>query len=285
MQPVDADLDLAITLARSAARAIIAVKSTARATSTQKADDSPVTAADLAADAIIRAGLASTGDVVVTEESWGDQPLPATGRVWIVDPLDGTSDFVAGRDDYVVQIALVVDGTPRLGVVVQPETGTLWWGRVNGEGVAHHCECIDVDGAHVRSLSAKTLLPARPRVCVSVSHPSVVVDAIAADLGVDTLGIGSVGLKIGAIVDGRADAYLTGSRHIKVWDTAAPWAVCVAAGGVMTSLSGRPLRYDGPIVHDDGVAALAPAALSWRPRLDEALLRFKTRASGSTSST
>jgi len=269
------DLALAIDLARRAAVAVLAVKSSARSTSRQKADDSPVTEADLAADAVIRAGLEPTGDVVVTEESWGEKPLPAAGRVWIVDPIDGTSDFVAGRDDYVVQIALVVDGTVRLGVLLQPETGILWWGVV-GDGVGHaRCERVDHNGAHALQLSSAAPLPARPRVCVSVSHPSAVIDAITGELGADAIGVGSVGLKIGAIVDGRAEAYLTGSRRIKVWDTAAPLAVCVAAGGTMTSLTGKALRYDGPIAHDDGVAAFAPAALPWRPRVDEAVARFK----------
>lgn len=277
---LSADLALAIDLARRAALAILAVKSSARSSPQQKADDSPVTEADLAADAVIRAGLERGGDVVATEESWGDRPLPARGRVWIVDPIDGTSDFVAGRDDYVVQIALVVDGVVRLGVLLQPETGILWWGIVgDGEGLSQ-CERVDASGTHSLQLSSAAPLPARPRVCVSVSHPSAVVDAITGDLGADVVGIGSVGLKIGAIVDGRADAYLTGSRRIKVWDTAAPLAVCVAAGGTMTGLTGKALRYDGPIAHDDGVAAFAPAALPWRPRVDEAVARFKALRAG-----
>ena len=87
--------------------------------------------------------------------------------------------------------------------------------------------------------------------------------------------MGSVGLTIGAIVDGRADLYVSGSRRIKVWDTAAPAAVLAAAGGTMTSLSGLPLRYDGAVRHDDGVAAFSPAALAIRPAVDDAVQRFR----------
>jgi 3'(2'), 5'-bisphosphate nucleotidase len=104
-----------------------------------------------------------------------------------------------------------------------------------------------------------------------------VVDFIGDVLGADVVGVGSVGLKIGAIVDGRADLYVSGSRRIKVWDTAAPAAVVAAAGGSMTGLSGAPLRYDGDVRHDDGVAAFSPAALAIRPAIDDAVRRFRDR--------
>jgi len=267
-----ADLERATRLARAAAAAIVDVTGSARQDPSIKADDSPVTAADLAADRIIRAGLQDTGDVVVTEESWGDRPLPRTGRVWIVDPLDGTSDFVAGRSDYVVQIALVEDGVPRVGVLCHPPGGTVWRGVVDD---TPRCERLDGDRVTTLQLSVTTPLPPRPRVCVSVSHPSAVVDFIGDVLGADVVGVGSVGLKIGAIVDGRADLYVSGSRRIKVWDTAAPAAVLAAAGGTMTGLSGSPLRYDDAIRHDDGVAAFSPAALAIRPAINDAVRRFR----------
>lgn len=268
----EADLERATRLARAAAAAIVDVASSARRDPSLKADGSPVTAADLAADRVIRAGLEETGDIVVTEETWVDRPLPVRGRVWIVDPLDGTSDFVAGRADYVVQVALVADGIPRVGVLCHPPTGTIWRGVV--DGAASVCERLDGTTTTLQ-LSATTPLPARPRVCVSVSHPSAVVDFIGDVLGADVVGVGSVGLKIGAIVDGRADLYVSGSRRIKVWDTAAPAAVLAAAGGTMTSLAGTPLRYDGDVRHDDGVAAFSPAALAIRPAINDAVRRFR----------
>ena len=271
-----ADLARATRLACAAATAIVEVTEEARRVPSQKADHSPVTAADLAADRVIRAGLADTGDVVVTEETWDDRPLPATGRVWIVDPLDGTSDFVAGRDDYVVQVALIEDGVARVGGLCHPPTGTVWRGI--SDGAASMCERIDDTRTTALRLLPTTPLPQRPRVCVSMSHPSAVVDFIGGVLGADVLGVGSVGLKIGAIVDGRADLYVSGSRRIKVWDTAAPAAVLAAAGGTMTSLSGTPLRYDGAIRHDDGVAAFSPAALAIRPAVDDAVRHFRDRS-------
>ena len=239
----DAELDLATDLARTAAAAILEVKNSARATSQEKADHSPVTAADLAADRTIRAGLARFDDAVVTEETFTTGLLPARGRVWIVDPLDGTRDFVAGSADYVVQIALVVDGVPRLGVVCQPETGRLWRGVVDGDDT--RCERIDVD-AHVHryarattktTTKTTTTTTTRLRLAVSVSHPSPFTD----------------------------------SHHIKVWDTAAPAALMLAAGGSFTSLSSSPLRYDRDVAHDDGAAAFGANGGQWRALLRQAL--------------
>lgn len=266
-----ADLALATTLARDAARAILDVKTEARATSQTKSDQSPVTLADLTADRLLRAGLAYTGDVVVTEESWTDTVMPREGRVWIIDPIDGTEDFVAGRADYVVQIGLVVDGVPVLGVLCQPETGLVWRGVV-GDG---YCERLDGDVVTRVSLPAQGRLDHPPRIAVSVSHPSAVVDFVVGELRGVVVPMGSVGLKIAAIVDGRADAYVTASRRIKVWDTCAPAAVLLAAGGLATTLSQRALRYDGDVVHDDGMCAWgAPARASLLPGLQDALRRF-----------
>ncbi len=263
------DLERATRVAQAAAATIRALTPRARASTTRKSDESPVTAADLAADAMIRAELEPTGDAMVTEETWGGRRLPSSGRVWIVDPLDGTSDFVAGRDDYVVQIALVVDGCPRVGVLCHPPTGTIWRGVVDGE--ASVCERIEGTSVMRLHLVASALSPLPPRVCVSVSHPSPIVGVITDAIGATVLPMGSVGLKVGAIVDGRADLYVSGSTGIKAWDTAAPSAVLVAAGGVMTSLHGRPLRYDGDVRHDDGVMAMAPSAMHLRPAISDAI--------------
>jgi 3'(2'), 5'-bisphosphate nucleotidase len=266
---LDADLLVATRIAGAAAAAILEVRAEARATSTTKADDSPVTAADLAADRAVRAGLGGTGDVVVTEESWGERALPATGRVWIVDPLDGTADFVRGSDDYAVHVALVVDGVPRVGVVHQPASGRVWRGVV--DGAASFAETIEADG-RVRRLTVATTCGPRPRLAVSVSHPSPVTARILA--AIDGVGVprGSVGLKAALLVQGAVDVYVSNSRRIKVWDSAAPAALVVAAGGVAETSAGQPLRYDGGLAHEEGLALWTPAArATWAARVHEAL--------------
>jgi 3'(2'), 5'-bisphosphate nucleotidase len=260
----EADLVLATSCATAAARAILDVRTRARTRHDTKADASPVTEADLAADRLIRALLAVTGDVIVTEEAWTQAKVPSHGRVWIVDPLDGTRDFVAGSPDYVVQVALVVDGVPRVGVVCQPETMRTWRGVV--DGLRSRCERIDADGTvHRRVLHVDDGVPPAPRLVVSVSHPSAGIEALATQLHATVMPRGSVGLKIGALVDGEADLYATDSKHIKVWDTAAPAAILAAAGGAMTAMSGTQLRYDSDLVHNEGVLAMTPAAARrWR---------------------
>ena len=267
------DLQLATSLARAAAAAILDVKSVARGRSQLKADLSPVTVADLAADRVLRDGLASTGDIVVTEESWTEAILPPAGRVWIIDPLDGTEDFVAGRADYVVQVALIIDGRPHLGVVCQPETGRLWRGVV-GDGFA---ERFDDDVVTRLVMPAAGVLQGPPRIAASISHPSALVDFVVGELGGVVVPVGSVGLKIGLLLDGGADAYVTASKRIKVWDTGAPAAVLLAAGGVVTTLSQRELRYDGAVLHDDGFCAWGvPAKTTLQPLLERALRLFRT---------
>ncbi len=269
-----ADLTLATTLGRKAAEAIFEVRHSARSSPSQKGDHSPVTAADLAADAVLRHGLCATGDVVVTEESWTQVSMPTRGRVWVVDPLDGTEDFLRGRADYVVQVALVIDGKLRLGIVVQPETRIVWRGLV--DDVLRLCERIEPDGATTAlSLSSLGRLPGAPRIAASVSHPSAFVDFVVNEVGGVLVPRGSVGLKAAMVLEGQADAYVTASRRIKVWDTAAPAALIMAGGGVASDLSGRPLTYDRHVAHDDGVCLWSePARAALQGRLQAAIARY-----------
>jgi 3'(2'), 5'-bisphosphate nucleotidase len=272
------DVELATRVAREAAVVIRHIRDEARQSSRAKADESPVTLADLAADRVVRDGLASTGDAVVTEETWSGEPMPDRGRVWVIDPIDGTEDFVRGTADYVVQVALVVDGTPRVGVVLQPETGLVWRGVVDGD--RSRCERIDVDGTTTSlSLATSGALAGAPRIAASVSHPSSFVAFVVGELGGVVIPRGSVGLKAALIVEGAADAYVTASRRIKVWDTAAPAALVLAAGGVVSGLGQRPLVYDGAVGHDDGVCMWSvPARQALRAPLADVIARFASTA-------
>ena len=250
-------------LVREAGRAILEVKVEALATPTEKAGgQGPVTAADLAADRVVRAGLARLfpDDVVITEETWTTgTDIAHADRVWFVDPLDGTADFLAGRPDYAVQVGLCVRGTPVLGFIYQPETETLWRGIVAPD--ERRCERVDADGTITRlNVDRTAKLSAPPRVAVSASHPTALAEFVVKELGGIAIPRGSVGIKVGMIVDGLADMYVSNSRYIKVWDTAGPSAVLVAAHGEMASLLGQPLAYDGSAAHIGGVRAWTPAA-------------------------
>lgn len=256
------ELATATRLAKQAAAEILRVRQRARSSAHEKADDQgPVTEADLAADAMIAAGLraAFPKDRIVTEETWKvAEAIGSAGRIWFVDPLDGTQDFIAGTADYAVMIGLVVDGKAVVGVVSQPETG-ITWRAVNQEPSL--CERVEPDGTQVPlSVAGAKVSEKGPRATISRSHPSRMVTFLAEHLGISTVVKGSVGLKIALIIDGGAEMYLSASTRIKVWDTAAPQALIEAAGGELEGLRGEEIRYDGAAAHASGVRAWTPAA-------------------------
>src|SRR5918911_4998101 len=133
--PFDRELEIAAELARRAGDEALAARREGRLQTGEKAGGEVVTAADLRADEIIREGLraAFPGDALWTEETPG-RPESARGRMWVVDPLDGTGDFVSGGDAFSVSIGLAVDGVPTLGAVYNPVRRQLVAGAV-GEGV------------------------------------------------------------------------------------------------------------------------------------------------------
>jgi 3'(2'), 5'-bisphosphate nucleotidase len=270
---LEPELALASGLAKKAGDAILAMRADAIASSSLKSDETLVTAADLTADVVIRAGLAATGDTIVSEETWKDGDIGKLPRAWFVDPLDGTEDFVTKSREYVVQIGLCVHGVPALGVVYQPETGLLWRGVV----ADRRCERVEADGALPRTVAGRAL-PAKPRIAISVSHPSAVVDFVMQEFGGVSVWRGSAGLKVALIVDDEADAYVTASRRIKLWDTCAPAAVLLAAGGMVTTLAGAPLCYEGPAAHTGGVCMWTPVAHDFlSSRVNETVRRFRGR--------
>jgi 3'(2'), 5'-bisphosphate nucleotidase len=198
-----------------------------------------VTEADHAAEAYIVAGLRrATPDIpVVAEEEIAAGHSPATaGRMWVVDPLDGTKEFCALRDDFAVNIGLVRDGAAVLGVVGAPALGELYGGIV---GV----------GAWKRTAAGERRITARPvpetglDVIASRAHAND--ERLAAYLAGrkvnSVLNVGSA-LKFCRVAEGAADLYPRFGRTME-WDTAAPQAVLEAAGGCVLTATGDPLRY------------------------------------------
>jgi 3'(2'), 5'-bisphosphate nucleotidase len=208
-----------------------------------KSDDSPVTEADRAAEAIICAALARLWPEIpiVAEEqmSRGHAVDLNGGLFFLVDPLDGTKEFIAGRLDYTVNIALIELGVPRLGVVYAPARRAIYFGSPKGAQLA---EVTDSGAlANIRPISAR-LRPARLTVICSLSHPSDEADVYTQLLGdCDKVLIGS-SLKFCLLAVGEADLYPRFGRTMQ-WDTAAGQAVLVASGGSVRDLSGRMLAY------------------------------------------
>ncbi len=228
--------------------------------SRDKADASPVTEADEAAERILAAAVRALEPeaLIVGEEaaSAGHLPPPAR-RFWLIDPLDGTRDFLAGRDGYTVNLALVVDGVPVFGLVLHPPTARLWGGAA-GEGAWR----LDAGGrARIRTRP----LPPAPALIVSHSHLDERTRAWAeAVTGASRTSAGS-SLKFCLLAEGAADAYPRFGPTME-WDTAAADAVLRAAGGVTHGEDGALLRYGKPGYRNGPFLALAdPSAASRLP--------------------
>lgn len=234
-------LELAARLALEAGAAIMAVRR-AGVTVARKQDRTPVTEADHAAEALIVAGLRAATPaipVIAEEEIAAGRVERAGARFWLVDPLDGTREFAAGRDEFAVCIGLVEDGRPVLGAVALPATGELFLGLV-GEGAWKQ------DGTGRRRIAARRA-PAEG-LTVFASRHLADDPRLARYLGGQTVArlvnAGSA-LKFCRVAEGAADLYPRFGRTME-WDTAAPQAVVEAAGGSVHTADGAPLRYGKP---------------------------------------
>jgi 3'(2'), 5'-bisphosphate nucleotidase len=209
-----------------------------------KQDGSPVTEADLAADRIIGDGLSQLAPDVPTlsEERSELASPPFLGSFFLIDPLDGTKEFVAGRDEFTVNLAVVTDGVPLLGIVSAPALGLLWRGIV-GRGA----ERVRIDGAVVGAaepIRTRTMpQPGEPWIAaVSRSHGDAKSEAfIAARPGAIRRTIGSA-VKFGRIAEGTADIYPR-LGPTSEWDVGAGCAVVTAAGGKVTDSKGGEIRF------------------------------------------
>jgi 3'(2'), 5'-bisphosphate nucleotidase len=203
-----------------------------------KQDASPVTEADRAAELIILAALAraAPGVPVIAEEEVAAGRIPAHDQTYfLVDPLDGTKEFIRGGDDYTVNVGLIERGTPKLGVVFAPATGRL------------HGGCVG-DGAWVDEGRGRIPIATRARgelttAVASKSHLNqATIDYLQSAVG--NCGYVSIGssLKFCIVAEGKADIYPRAAPTSE-WDTAAGHAVLLAAGGLVDGPDGEPLRY------------------------------------------
>lgn len=218
-----------------------------------KADSSPVTEADEAADALIRAELARAlpGIPVVTEEAADSHSLRAD-RFIIVDPLDGTKEFVQRRGDFTVNIALVENGVPIRGVVYAPAQGRLFYTRADGASVEEMA-----DGT-LRPLRVSTPDNAALRVVASKSHRDAATDDYISRYAVADMKSAGSSLKFCLVAGGEADFYPRLGRTME-WDTAAGDAVVRGAGGQVLRLEDHtPLTYGKPGYENPFFLVLAP---------------------------
>ena len=261
MNQVGADLQEAvIAIAREAAAAILAVYENAFEVE-HKSDASPLTAADLAAHHCIVEGLERlTPDWPVLSEEAADIPWETRRhwqRYWLVDPLDGTREFVKRNGEFTVNIALIEAGVAVFGVVLAPVGGALWHGVVGGPAYRRDGEADVL--LRTRAPAIGTL-----RVAASRSHRDARTEALLARMGdAETVGLGS-SLKFCRIADGTLDVYPRFGPTSE-WDTAAAQCVLEAAGGVVIAPDGRPFRYNQrPTLLNGDFLALGDPELPWR---------------------
>jgi 3'(2'), 5'-bisphosphate nucleotidase len=221
-----------------------------------KQDSSPVTEADRAAELIILAALAraAPGVPVIAEEEVAAGRIPAHDDTYfLVDPLDGTKEFVRGGDDYTVNIGLIERGTPKLGVVFAPATGRLHGGCVGAgawldEGQGRRSIRTRERGAEMTAVASKSHLN------------QATMDYLEAAAGkCSYVSIGS-SLKFCILAEGRADIYPRAAPTSE-WDTAAGHAVLLAAGGLVDGPDGDRLRYGKPAFLNRAFVATS----GWKP--------------------
>lgn len=243
--PTDAALiDALIAASIAAGDIILAIRRGGLAVE-KKADKSPVTEADRAAEALIAEHLerVAPGFAMIGEEAVYEGRIPDVGNAFfLVDPLDGTREFVKGGNDFTVNIGLVRDGKPAVGVIFVPATGKLYGGVV-GEGAWK----AEVTGG---AASARTTMRVRPApagpidVVASRSHRTKETDAFIARFDVARLVSAGSSVKFCVVASGEADLYPRMGTTMQ-WDTAAGEAILRAAGGRVVTIEGAPLGY-GP---------------------------------------
>lgn len=240
-------------LVREAGNAILAVNRDAMKVQ-GKVDGSPVTDADLAADRIIAAGLKRIAPELpaLSEERLSEARPPFRGSFFLIDPLDGTKEFLAGRGEFTVNLALVTGGTPLLGIICAPALGLIWRGLV-GRGAERLR--LEQSGAVAREPIRTRPAPKAGEpwiVAVSRSHGDARTEAfIDARPGAVRQMLGSA-IKFTKLAEGAADIYPR-LAPTSEWDVAAGHALVTAAGGKVTDANGKPLRFgeqEGFVVPD-----------------------------------
>jgi 3'(2'), 5'-bisphosphate nucleotidase len=230
-------LDEVITAAREASDAVLEIYATDFEART-KEDGSPVTEADERAQEIILGHLGNELPIIAEEDATAGSERPA-GPFWLVDPLDGTKEFLSRNGEFTINIARIDDGIPVLGVVLAPAIGRLFAAApgqrpfVEDEGGRREISVRDVPEEGVTIVSSR-------------SHGDAeALDRFTADRRVAASVSAGSSLKFCLVAAGEADIYPRFGRTME-WDTAAGHAVVLAAGGRVTELSGEPLRYGKP---------------------------------------
>lgn len=237
---LSAELDLAIKVAHEAAT-IVNTFYVGSAEVRYKSENEPVTEADRSANQhiVTRIQAAFPNDGLLSEESKDNLARLNKERVWIIDPLDGTKEFIARNGEFSIMIGLAIEGQPVMGVVMQPDPGLLYAGSITDGAYLYEAgERIPLQVSHQAEIEKMVLVSSR-------SHRQQIVDRIRKSLRITSERVsGSVGLKVGLIARRLADLYVHPSPGCKEWDICAPCALLEAAGGQMSDCWGNPIVFN-----------------------------------------
>ena len=241
------ELNVALQAVTEAGNAILGIYGEKYETSI-KQDDSPITEADLKSNEIIKRILSKTGHQILSEEDEDDQSRLSQETIWIVDPLDGTSDFMDKTGEFTVMIALVKNKKPILGVIGWPTEKTIFAAQ-KGRGAFRYSE----NEWKEISVTKISELP-KCKAVGSRHHLSDKEKMFIKKLGIENFtSIGS-SLKVGKISSGEAEAYITTTSKMKEWDSAASYCIISEAGGKMTDMLGNDITYNNKFVnHQNGI--------------------------------
>tara|TARA_B100001245_G_scaffold68751_1_gene48295 strand:+ start:3632 stop:4486 length:855 start_codon:yes stop_codon:yes gene_type:complete len=215
---------------------------------TFKKDNEPLTEADLKSNNIIKKIIASTGYPILSEESLDDKKRLDHDKIWIIDPLDGTSDFVSKSGEFTIMIALVNKHEPILGVIYWPINDILYVAQKGGG--AHKF----ANGVWEKLVISKRLELCNCRVLGSRHHLSSNEANFLKQLNVEKFSERGSSLKVTDICSGTAELYFTMTNKIKQWDTCASNRLIIEAGGRMTDMFGNKLEYNTKnIYHKNGI--------------------------------
>lgn len=243
----DAELEIILEIAREAARLIREIYVTPFSVE-MKGPNDPVTRADREANTLIcqRIEERFPGAAILAEESVPENAdelakLLVHERVFFVDPVDGTREFADKIPEFAVMIGLAVKGRAVLGVVVMPEQGDALCGKLGAQTIAFR---ENAAGERTPLRVSDVTETTQAKMMVSRSHRPKLIDPLAGELGVTNLvPCGSVGVKVSRVVTADAEIYVHAGKGAKLWDTCAPEAILVAAGGRFTDLDGQLIDY------------------------------------------
>ena len=241
------ELDLALQAVTESGNAILEIYREKYETS-MKQDSSPITEADIKSNEIIKKILSTTDHHILSEEDKDDQSRLSKDLLWIVDPLDGTSDFIDKTGEFTVMVALVKNKKPILGVIGWPTEKTIFAAQ-KGCGAFRY-----FDGVWKKISVTTTSDLTKSRAIGSRHHLSDKEKMFIQKLGFKNFtSIGS-SLKVGKISCGEAEAYITTTNKMKEWDSAASYCIISEAGGKMTNILGDDITYNNKdVYHQNGI--------------------------------